>query len=88
MMLGRLDMSVEDCLRAYKRLGHEIFGKPRIRHVGQKIPFLWHPRSKYNHKKFEELIKSFVNERAPLHPEQVGRRNHLLEAPPDFRNRV
>ena len=87
-MLGRLGMAIDDCLEMYKKLGHEIFGKPRIRHISKRNPFLWHPRSKYNHQKFQELIASLVDEREPPPPDDVGRRNHLLEAPAGYRNRV
>jgi hypothetical protein len=70
LMLGRLKMSVDECLEAYQTLGDSIFGHPRWRHIRQfKIPFLWWPRSKYNKQKFEDVIQGFVNR---YEPRRVG----------------
>lgn len=58
-MLGRLGMTVEECLKAYETLTDGIFGHARRWHVRS---LLWMPRDKYNYKLLEKAIKQIVKE--------------------------
>ena len=60
-MLGRLQMTVDECLEAYENLADDVFGHPRRLHI-RKPP--WIPRNKYNHRRLEEAIKDIVKERS------------------------
>lgn len=53
-MLGRLRMSIGDCLTVYKRFGRDIFGKKRR---------LWRLRyDKYDSRAVENLMMDIVRE--------------------------
>ena len=68
IMLGRLRMSVDDCIEEYETLGGEVFGTSRWLHL-RSIPPLWLPREKYDHRKLESVIQSLVDRRIP----KIGR---------------
>jgi hypothetical protein len=59
-MLGRLSMTVDECLEAYQKLADLVFGHPRRLHI-RKPPFI--PRDKYDHKRLEKAIKEIVKQR-------------------------
>lgn len=62
-MLGRLGMTVGQCLREYEHLGEKVFGSPHYFHV-RSFPFvLWRP--KYSSKPLEEVIKRVVEKHDP-----------------------
>lgn len=61
-MLGRLRMTVEDCIQQYETLGDRVFGRPRRFHI-RKAP--WILREKYNHKHLEEVMKEVVKSHDP-----------------------
>ena len=61
-MLGRLHMTVDECLDAYENLAGRVFGHPRHLHI-RKPP--WIPRDKYDHRRLEKIIKDIVKERSP-----------------------
>ena len=61
-MLGRLHMTVDECLEAYENLADHVFGHPRRLHI-RKPP--WIPRDKYDHTRLEYIIKKIVEERSP-----------------------
>ncbi len=61
-MLGRLSMTVDECLDAYESLADEVFGHPRRLHV-RKPP--WIPRDKYDHTRLKKVIKWIVSQRNP-----------------------
>jgi hypothetical protein len=68
IMLGRLRMDVNECLKFYGELGSEVFGHPRRLHVSRNL-FVgrwWWPRSKYNCKKFEQLLQTTIRHFAEL----------------------
>lgn len=69
-MLGRLSMSIDDCISVYDQLGEKIFGRPRWFQVYS--PLFW-PRAKYNHKTFEKIIQDLVDKR--ILQNGPGRRN-------------
>ena len=59
-MLGRLHMSVDECLEAYENLAESVFAHPRRFHI-RKPP--WIPRDKYNNEPLERVIKEIVRQR-------------------------
>lgn len=61
-MLGRLHMTVDECLEAYENLAERVFAHPRRFHI-RKPP--WIPRDKYNHEPLEKVIKDIVKQRDP-----------------------
>lgn len=61
-MLGRLHMTVDECIDAYENLAGHVFGHPRHLHI-RKPP--WIPRDKYDHRRLEKIIKDIVKERSP-----------------------
>ena len=62
IMLGRLRMSIDDCISEYERLGADVFAHSRWFHI--KSAF-WSPREKYNHRSLERVIQKLVNDRVP-----------------------
>ena len=57
VMLGRLRMSVDDCIRAYLELGESIFAKPRS--VLNLIAPL-RIRARYDHQKLQKGIQAMM----------------------------
>lgn len=62
IMLGRLRMSIDDCIADYESLGLKVFAHSRWFHL-QSLLF-W-PRDKYDHRTLENAIKEVINRRAP-----------------------
>lgn len=62
IMLGRLHMTVDECLDAYENLADHVFGHPRQFHI-RKPP--WIPQDKYDHLRLEKVIKDIVKQRSP-----------------------
>ena len=56
-MLGRLRMSVDDCIKEYTDLAGVVFGNPRTFSI--RGPALW-PREKYNHQRLKNAIIQVV----------------------------
>ncbi len=56
IMLGRLSMSVDECLEAYEILSDRVFGNPRWFHFQNALM----PRSKYDTKVLGEVIKEII----------------------------
>ena len=73
-MLGRLRMSIEDCIAAYVELNREVFDNPR------KLP----RKSKYSHERLESIIKCVVKTQLKMLPENEGKRESDLEDAPLF----
>ena len=61
-MLGRLRMSVDDCIKAYKDLDGDIFRNPRTFSI--RGPALW-PKGKYDHRGLERAIRQVVQKHDP-----------------------
>ena len=59
-MLGRLRMSVDECLKAFQELLQKIWAHPRAFF----LPFI--PRDKYNDIVLEEELKRLVRQKSPL----------------------
>jgi patatin-like phospholipase/acyl hydrolase len=57
-MLGRLRMTVGQCLKEYRIVGNELFG-----HKRSKIPLA----TKYNHTPLEKEVRRIVKENCPVH---------------------
>ena len=60
IMLARLRMTVDECIREYETLGDVVFGHSRVSLNGLLRP-------KYSSRSFEELIQS-VGEAHTIHP--------------------
>lgn len=72
IMLGRLRMNVDDCIRDYERLGDRVFGHGRWFHLRSFPPA---PREKYNHKVLEHVVRDVVERRVPYVATFPGGRN-------------
>ena len=73
-MLGRLRMSIDQCIKNYPSMAAKIFSNPRLQFKG------W-PKAKYDAKRLEEAISDIVALRT------VGRDKVFLknfEAPDDL----
>jgi hypothetical protein len=75
-MLGRVKIGVDAALAAYEELGSQIFGHPRLMHVRS---VLWWPKSKYNHRKFLEILQRAVEKAVPR--AQDGQTNDYYPQP-------
>lgn len=56
-MLGRLQMTVKECIDEFVSLATVVFGNSRFFSVRGR---LFAPRSSYDHKRFERVIKDMV----------------------------
>jgi len=74
-MLGRLRMSVEECISRYPTMAWNIFGRKRISLAGA-----W--RNKYDAKYLEAELKAIVEER--LREGESDERFRKLAAPSDL----
>ena len=79
-MLGRLRMTVPDCIEEFKRLNAKIYRLRRWIHV-QSPPLFW-PRDKYNHKILEEAIKDLVMRKGRQMPDGLKSGGELLYGSP------
>ncbi|KAL1623231.1 hypothetical protein SLS56_008399 [Neofusicoccum ribis] len=59
-MLGRLRMSVPQCLELYRQVGDDLFGKRR-----SVLPLT----TKYHHKPLEDAVKEIVKRHCKTHPD-------------------
>ena len=67
-LLGRLNLTVEECLDEYRNLGSEIFAHPRRVHAHNR---LW-AGSKYDYRRFETLVHGVVGRhKRPQPPEDA-----------------
>lgn len=57
IMLGRLRMSVHDCLNEYRKFAESMFGNPRF--ASTRSPLYW-PQPKYDHHPFESQFESLL----------------------------
>ncbi|KAL9118353.1 MAG: hypothetical protein Q9187_005102 [Circinaria calcarea] len=62
IMLGRLRMTVDECLEVYEHLADRVFAHPRRFYI-RKPP--WIPRDKYDHRPLEDIIKEVVRKFEP-----------------------
>jgi Patatin-like phospholipase len=58
IMLGRLRMSVEECIDQYEKLASKIFGKPR--HFHARAGFFFWDRPKFNTQSYRDIIRKVV----------------------------
>lgn len=63
IMLGRLRMSIDDCIAEYETLGPKVFAQSRWFHL--RTPLFW-PRDKYDHRSLEKAIREVVDRRSPF----------------------
>ncbi|MCJ1349383.1 hypothetical protein MMC31_007623 [Peltigera leucophlebia] len=62
IMLGRLRMSIDDCITEYETLGPKVFAHPRPFHL-RTLRF-W-PCDKYDHRSLEKAIREVIDRRSP-----------------------
>jgi hypothetical protein len=55
-MLGRLDMSIDECIGAYNNLSFKIFGQNR------GLPRVALGHSRYSSSNFEKIVKEFIED--------------------------
>ncbi len=63
IMLGRLRMSIDDCIAEYETLGPKVFAHSRWFHF--RSPLFW-PRDKYDHRSLEKAIREVIDRRSPF----------------------
>lgn len=69
IMLGRLRMSVDDCMREYEKLSDDIFGHPRWASVKGPIPWL---RDKYDGETIQKAVEDVINRRMSPEERKAG----------------
>ena len=74
-MLGRLEMTVDDCIENYIRFMNEVFPPGGIVHkvpfgLGTLVDIMW-SGEKWDHKVLEKVIKQLVKEKLQQDPETV-----------------
>ncbi|RDW86016.1 hypothetical protein BP5796_04341 [Coleophoma crateriformis] len=57
IMLGRLHLTVEECIHEYDTFAHKIFARPRRGHVRS---LLWLPRSKFDCRELKKFIQDVI----------------------------
>jgi hypothetical protein len=77
IMLGRLRMSVEDCMQEYEKLSGDIFGHPRWTSVRGPIPW---PRDKYDGETIQRAVEDVINRRMSPAERKAGAGN--FNSPP------
>ncbi|KAH6678180.1 acyl transferase/acyl hydrolase/lysophospholipase [Halenospora varia] len=60
IMLGRLRMSVEECIEGYAEMASKVFGKPRL--ASYRLSPLFWPCAKYSGDRLREVVKDVVDE--------------------------
>ena len=78
-MLGRLRMSVRDCIDTYKLFGGRVFGKPHLLNARNTLGIVKRP--KYDASKLENVCREISNRRDEINER---RQNGLA---PDLRLR-
>lgn len=67
-MLGRLKMTVDECMEAFKDYGDDVFRHPRVTHLRNELGLGWLfglRRSKYGHKSSITAIQKAVQDSEP-----------------------
>lgn len=72
IMLGRLRMSVQDCVKEYEKLAGDIFGHPRWASVRGPLPWL---RDKYDGKTIQRAVEDVIIRRMSKAEREVGAGN-------------
>ena len=76
IMLGRLRMTIDDCISEYEMLGEKVFGHSRWFHL--RSPLFW-PRDKYSHRVFQDVVRDVVSRRVPKPANFPGGRNFAFD---------
>lgn len=58
IMLGRLEMDIDQCINAYKRLSNHVFARKRLLPVGGNL----RRQSKYDGRRIETAMKAILHE--------------------------
>lgn len=69
IMLGRLRMSVDDCMLEYEKLSDDIFGHPRWASVKGPIPWL---RDKYDGETIQKAVEDVISRRMSPEERKAG----------------
>lgn len=69
-MLGRLQMTVDECIESFKAYGEDVFTRARLIHTLQ-LPFLFLNRPKYGEKSIRRAIEKVVQRHEPDREKQV-----------------
>ncbi len=64
-MLGRLRMTVEDCINEYEQLAGSVFGHANLFHQ-TFLPTAWMKRPKYDTAVLESVIKGVTSRRGEI----------------------
>ena len=76
-MLGRLRMSIDKCIDAYRKLAGDIFEHPRLASI--RGPIFW-PRDKYDGRTIQRAVEEVVNRRMSKSQREIGAGN--FNSPP------
>ena len=76
IMLGRLHMSIDDCISEYETLGERVFAHPRWFHI--RSPMIY-PRDKYRATDLEDVLKDVVSRHVSGGPHFPGGKNFALD---------
>jgi hypothetical protein len=71
MMLSRLRMTVDDCIKEYENLAGSVFGNARVFHQ-TFLPTMWLQRPKYDAANLENVIKGVTSRRGEICPDHDG----------------
>jgi hypothetical protein len=78
IMLGRLRMTIDECIEEFVKVGNNVFGKPRWFSV--RVP-LFFPRDRFDSGKLENVMKDLVKRRSKELP---GWRADLFASPSEM----
>lgn len=65
IMLGRLRMTVDDCIQEYERLAGSVFGHANLFHQ-TFLPTAWMKRPKYDTAVLESVIRGVITRRGEV----------------------
>ena len=81
-MLGRLRMTVPDCIDEFMSLSAKIYERRRSIHY--RSPFFW-PRDKYNHRILEEAVRDLITRKGRQMPDRLKIGGEVLyDSPPEM----
>ena len=78
IMIGRLRMNIDDCIKEYETLGARVFGRSRWFHLRRLPPFFW-LRDKYDHKILRNVVEDVVRQRVPKVADFPGGQNFAFD---------
>lgn len=76
-MLGRLQMTVDDCISSFIEFGHRTFARPRPLH---NYTFLLFGRSKYGEGTIHKIIQKVIDDFVPGNNKAAKGQQHTFAA--------